>query len=63
MDQVSIKYTNIFQFKTLQNLPKFGCLVWKQTIWQPWTPPIYFRRIGTPGSANRLDRFNSKKQI
>jgi hypothetical protein len=24
MDQVSIKYTNIFQRKTLQNLPKFG---------------------------------------
>jgi hypothetical protein len=36
MDQVSIKYTNIFQCKTLQNLPKFGFLVWKHTIWQPW---------------------------
>jgi hypothetical protein len=36
MDQVSIKYTNIFYCKTLQNLPKFGFLVWKQTIWQPW---------------------------
>jgi hypothetical protein len=36
MDQVSIKYTNIFQSKTLQNIPKFGFLVWKQTIWQPW---------------------------
>jgi hypothetical protein len=35
MDQVAIKYTNIFQCKTLQNLPKFGFLVWKQTIWQP----------------------------
>jgi hypothetical protein len=35
MDQVSIKYTNIFQLQTLQNLPKFGFLVWKQTIWQP----------------------------
>jgi hypothetical protein len=23
MDQVSIKYTNIFNCKTLQNLPKF----------------------------------------
>jgi hypothetical protein len=35
MDQVSIKYTNIFHCKTLQNLPKFGFLVWKQAIWQP----------------------------
>jgi hypothetical protein len=24
MDQVSIKYTNIFRCKALQNLPKFG---------------------------------------
>jgi hypothetical protein len=35
MDQVSLKYTIIFHCKTLQNLPKFGFLVWKQTIWQP----------------------------
>jgi hypothetical protein len=35
MDQVSIKYTNIFDCKTLQNLPNF--LVWKQTIRQPWS--------------------------
>jgi hypothetical protein len=34
MDQVSIKYDNIFHFKTLQNLPKFWFLVWKLTIWQ-----------------------------
>jgi hypothetical protein len=36
MDQVSIEYTNISHCKILQNLPKFGFLVWKQTIWQPW---------------------------
>jgi hypothetical protein len=35
MNQVSIKYTIIFHCKTLQNLPKFEFLVWKQTIWQP----------------------------
>jgi hypothetical protein len=34
MDQVSIKYTNIFQCKTLQNLPKFRSLVSIETIWQ-----------------------------
>jgi hypothetical protein len=33
----SIKYTLTFHGKTLQNLPKFGFLVWKQTIWQPWS--------------------------
>jgi hypothetical protein len=30
-----MKYTKIFHCKTLQNLPKLGFLVWKQTIWQP----------------------------
>jgi hypothetical protein len=35
MDQVTIKYSNIFHWNTLQDLPKFGFLVWKQTIWQP----------------------------
>jgi hypothetical protein len=40
MDQVSIKYSNIFHCKTLQNLPKFGFLVLKQTIWQPCVRPI-----------------------
>jgi hypothetical protein len=36
-DQMAIKYTNIFHCKTLQNLPKSGFLVRKETIWQPWT--------------------------
>jgi hypothetical protein len=31
-----IKDTKSFYSKTLQNLPKLGFLVWKQTIWQPW---------------------------
>jgi hypothetical protein len=31
------QYTNIVHCKTLQNLPKFGFLVRKQTIWQPWS--------------------------
>jgi hypothetical protein len=29
IDQMSIQYTNIFHYKTLQRLPKFGLLVWK----------------------------------
>jgi hypothetical protein len=36
--QMAIKYINIFQSKALQNLPKLGFLVWKQTIRQPWLP-------------------------
>jgi hypothetical protein len=35
IDQVSIKFTSIFHYKTLQNSPKFGFLVWKYTIWHP----------------------------
>jgi hypothetical protein len=34
--QKTIKNGNIIQSKALQNLPKLGFLVWKQTIWQPW---------------------------
>jgi hypothetical protein len=35
--QKAIKYTNIFHFQALQNLPKFGFLaLCKNTIWQPW---------------------------
>jgi nuclear transport factor 2 (NTF2) superfamily protein len=44
MDKVSIKYTIIFHCKTLQNLPKFGFLVWKQTIWQPCPVPSKIRK-------------------
>jgi hypothetical protein len=35
MDEMDIKCTKSFHYKTLQNLPKLRCLVWKQTIWQP----------------------------
>jgi hypothetical protein len=32
-------YTSIFHYKALQNLPKLGFLVWKQTIWKPCLGP------------------------
>jgi hypothetical protein len=32
-------YINIFQSWSLQNLPKLGLLVWKETIWQPCPKP------------------------
>jgi hypothetical protein len=35
--QMVIKYNNIVHSKALQILPKLGFLVWKQTIWQPWS--------------------------
>jgi hypothetical protein len=38
--EMSINYTNIFHCKTLQNEPKFGFLVWKNTILQPNPTPM-----------------------
>jgi hypothetical protein len=35
--QMAINFINIFQSKDLQNLPKLRFLVWKKTIWQPWS--------------------------
>jgi hypothetical protein len=35
VNQMAIKYTNIFHFNKFQNLPKLGFLVRKYTIWQP----------------------------
>jgi hypothetical protein len=39
--QLAIKYTNIFHCKIFQNLPEFGFLVSKYTIWQPWLQRSY----------------------
>jgi hypothetical protein len=33
--QMAIKYISISQSRALQNLPKLGFLVLKETIWQP----------------------------
>jgi hypothetical protein len=33
---MTTEYTNFFRSNALQNLPKFGFFVSKQTIWQPW---------------------------
>jgi hypothetical protein len=30
------RISQLFHFKALKNLPKFGFLFWKHTIWQPW---------------------------
>jgi hypothetical protein len=58
MDQVSIKYTNIFHCKTLQNLSKFGFWVWKQTIWQPCSGANPFdRELQLRRSKNSIARF------
>jgi hypothetical protein len=47
IDQIAIKYINSFHCKTLQNLPEFGFLVWKYTIWQPRIPPkkVLFQNV------------------
>jgi hypothetical protein len=44
---VTIKCTSIFHSKALQNLPKLGFLVWKQTIWQPWIHGTSVRSLFT----------------
>jgi hypothetical protein len=44
--QIAINYINIFQSRALQNLPKVGFLVWKETIWQPCRPPILTLLLG-----------------
>jgi hypothetical protein len=36
--QITTKCTNLFHSKALQNIPTLGILVWKYTIWQPWSP-------------------------
>jgi hypothetical protein len=33
--RMDIKYTNIFHYRTVKNLPKFGFWVWNYSIWQP----------------------------
>jgi hypothetical protein len=37
VDQTAIKHTDIFHYKSLQNLPKLGFLVLKYAIWRPWS--------------------------
>jgi hypothetical protein len=37
LSQMTIKYTNIYHSKALKNMPKCGSMVWKYTIWQPWS--------------------------
>jgi hypothetical protein len=61
IDQMVIKYTNIFNCKTLQNLPKLGFLVWKQTIWQPWWPAAEERTASAFGwFIGRLQNIGQK---
>jgi hypothetical protein len=52
--QMTIKYTNIFHSKALQNLV---FLVWKYTIWQPWvrarTKTTYAIRLISPPDSYR----------
>jgi hypothetical protein len=51
-DQMDISYTNIFNFKTLQNLPKSGLLVSKYIIWQPWYVHKYEVKLQNPATLD-----------
>jgi hypothetical protein len=39
--KIAKENTNLFHSKALQNLSKLRFLVWKRTIWQPWTRRRY----------------------
>jgi hypothetical protein len=55
-----IKNTKIFHSKALQNLPKLGLLVWKQTIWQPCLhSPLWTR--WEPVAQRKSDEKNERK--
>jgi hypothetical protein len=51
---MAIKYTNSVDFKALQNLPKLGFLVWKYTIWQPWTWDDFEREVKEGDQIGRI---------
>jgi hypothetical protein len=59
IDEMSIKFTNIFYCKTLQNLPKLEFLVWKYTIWQPRfrIHPVIFSPSSESFWAKHFDQF------
>jgi hypothetical protein len=52
---MAIEYTNFYHSKALENVPKFGFLVRKHTIWQPW--PKYWPNLPTrpwnPGGSSK----------
>jgi hypothetical protein len=52
-----IKCKNIFYSKALQNLPKFGFLVRKQTIWQPWLKEANWRERPPAGISSTVILF------
>jgi hypothetical protein len=54
--QMDIKYTTNFHCKTLKNLPKFGFLVSKYTIWQPCRTPIFMTRQSHEKVRNKSQR-------
>jgi hypothetical protein len=56
--QMTIKYTSIFHSKALQNLPKLGFLVWKQTIWQPW---ISWGTVACLHSASKIGTLSERR--
>jgi hypothetical protein len=53
---MAVKYSNIFDYKALQNLPK---LVFLDTIWQPWTAAHPLSGIRGGRTASRRWRSTS----
>jgi hypothetical protein len=53
--QVSIKFNKIILLQAFQNISKLGFLVWKYTIWQPWS------RAATAGASQFVRMIRSPK--
>jgi hypothetical protein len=49
------EYTNLFQFKDLQNVPKLEIFVGKYTIWQPWKSLKKFGSINCLGHVSKAE--------
>jgi hypothetical protein len=62
---MAIKFINIFQSESLQNLPELEFLVWKETIWQPcccdqidWKKHSFWAEIIDDVKIDSLNNFN-----
>jgi hypothetical protein len=54
-----IKYTKVFHSKAFNSIPKLEFLVWKYTIWQPWSVAEYNLKSPVPA----LDCRSSEQKL
>jgi hypothetical protein len=61
--QMDKMYNNIFHSKVLHNIPKLVVLVWKETIWQPWSELIKFVSFKYQSHATCTTTINTIKIV